>query len=238
MPEERVIDLIQRDIDGDTTPEEQAELRDRLERDVDSRIYYDGIRHVAAALEATPASEPPANFTLAVMSGIREQAARTSNAERFRRPRDRFLAVRVGIGLAAAALLAVVLAPSLFRALDSSHLRGTMIAPAVQSQTVTAGPQSVAIESKGRRVSLRFDAPAASGGSADITFDSSVLRVESVEGATRSDPSPGNLHLTFDGPASVVFERATTTAVTLSLRVHDQSTTHSRKIEIPATTNF
>lgn len=239
MPEERIIDLIQRDIDGETSPAEQAELRDRMERDADSRLYYDGIRHVAATLEAAPASEPPASFTAEVMNGIRAKAARASTAHRFQRPRDRFLAVRVGIGLAAAALIAVFLAPSLFRALDSSHLRGTMIAPSppAQSWTVTAGRQTVTVGTRGREVSLRFDAPAAAG-SADIAFDTGSMRVQSVEGATRSDPAAGKLHLTFDGPASVVFERTTKTAATLSLRVHDQSTTESRKIELPAITNF
>jgi hypothetical protein len=249
MPEARLIDLIQRDVDGETTPGERLELESLLERDAEARVYRSGIAAVATMLAETPPNEVPEGFTAGLMSAIRRRAAQQRDSTRepapaapFGSERRRRVAIRVGLGLAAAAVFAVVLAPSLYRALDSSQLRGTMAGPVTAGEAaraIDAGLETtVRAEATGRFVTLHFDAPAGSPRSVDVSFAPGALRLLVAEGGTAAPGAAGGVRISFDGSALTRFERSAGEAVSIGIEVHDGARASVTTIQIGETTNF
>lgn len=245
MLEERIIDLVQRDVDGALDPGEEVELRLRLERDQEAKRYHDAMLDVTATLNAIPPDDPPADFTATVMESIQATLPRhpaTTNVHPFSaRRHDRFLAVRVGIGLAAAIAVAVVIAPSLFRALDSEHLGGTMVAPAAtRSWTVDAGLQTrVMLATNERRISVRFVAPPGTRREVVLAYDPADARLVDSAGAASVTPDGTVILTVTDNSPPLQFERTSGKAFAFTVSLSDDANESSTtSIPIPAIANF
>lgn len=249
MLEERIIELIHRELDRDTDENERMELHARLESDPDARLYFEEMLGLAQLLEQTPSSEPPSDFAAAVMQSVRAHASSEPSpwvaSQPFSFLHGRFAAIRVGVALAAVLLIAFILAPSLFRSLDSSHLGGIMLEPSravePKSWSVPAGEAgTIRVAATDERVSLRLDSASDSPLVADVSFDAAATRVESLAGAVREEADPGHVRLSIRGGSAVVtFVRLTPKPVSFAVDVTGAGgATLSRRIEIPAAANF
>jgi anti-sigma factor RsiW len=128
MLEERTIDLINADIDGEIGPRERDELETILAASEDARAYRAEMLKLANLLEATPEVAPPPDLAARVADGLSPQPRRRVLSSRgfFRTPR----LVPVGIAFAAGLLLTVGLfdvIPDRGSPADSVSMVGTMV---------------------------------------------------------------------------------------------------------------
>lgn len=249
MFEERIVDLIQRNVDGELEESERIELQAHLERDPDARMFLDQMHSVSEFLERAPLNDPPPEFTADVMRAVRAHAANPQSGKvvrgAFGQSRDRFIAVKIGLGLAAVIALAFILTPSLFHSLDSSRLGGSMLDPARggAAQTWTVAADSLApvrVAATGNHVTVRIDAPGDTERTADLEFDPSSMKLERVSEGTRVESNPGHIHVSVRGGSAVVtLVRTTTEPVSMTVSIGgDDNASVVKRIEIPAATNF
>lgn len=244
MLEERIVELIHRDIDRDIDPPGRAELEARLESDPEARLLHEEMERVAAFLAEAPASEPPANFIANVMNSVRaglpaQSAPRIAHATvvPFRR---KYVALPLGIALAAAIVIAFIVAPSVFRSVDSSHLGGTMLEPrTTETISLTTAGGAVSVTERGESVVMTIE-PAPTQRNAEVTFDARSIRVESIEGAMRSKSAPGRVEVTVQGSRAVVkFARISREPMSIVVRLHgDGVDAIDGRVDLPAVTNF
>lgn len=135
MIEPRDEELVNREIDGENTPEESAELRARVARLEDVRACYDGLFAVARTLDRVKSLAPPSELTREVMQRLRQapsHAQTVSWLETLRAAFRRRPAFRYGLtfatGLALGALfLAFAGRSASLRWQDTSALSGTIL---------------------------------------------------------------------------------------------------------------
>jgi hypothetical protein len=245
MLDERIFELIQRDIDRANDDSERLELEERLERDPGARAYFDELLRVSELLGRAPQNEPPADFSAGVMTAVRtESAGRKAEVIRPLFERRRQMALRFGGAMAAAAALAFILTPSLSRSLDPSGLRGSMVKPVArveQSWTIAAPQSTIRVTAARDVVTLEFAGEAASAGSdAEVAFDAQALRPESLAGGVPPASEAGIVRVRFAGGNTVVrFHRTTSKATTLPIRLrHGGNAEFQTRVDIPAFTNF
>jgi|GEM_PF-2739297 len=249
MLDERTIDLVQRDIDHEGDDAERVELHQRLDRDPEAEIYAGEMLLMTTLLAQISLEDPPADFTAAVMKRVRAHTAERSTNKTLLEPtafqRRGRRTLRLGFGLAAAATIAFLLAPSLFHTLRPAQLRGLMLPPAVQAEqswTVAAGPRStIEVTVTPKQLLLRFDVPSGSEGAADLVFDATALAPPVVEGAsTQPGAAAGQVHITLSGGRPVVrFDRKGGRAAAVSVAMQlTKQTNYRTQIEISPSTNF
>ncbi len=253
MQDERLIDLVQRSLDGATSEIEEMELTQRMAEVAAARSYFEDMKGVALMLGRASIAAPPPDFTASVMRevrahvptaaaaaghvrvfssktpGVRSQESGTSRTEK-----RRSHALRIGLGVAAAAAIAFFVAPSTFVAPDPGTLRGTMVAPVpAQRSTISVGPKSsIEVTTSRDEVVLRFNVIAGARGVATITFDARALRSAA---ASLASASSGRLQVDLDATPIVRMQRLTAEAVALDVetRFSEQPPFHT-KIEISA----
>lgn len=248
MLDDRIIDLVQRDIDRENDDAERRELHQRLERDPDARIYSDEMVLMTTLLARISPDDPPSDFTAAVMKRVRahtaDGSANNAPVHRTQFQRRGRQSLRFAFALAAAAAIAFLLAPSLFHSLRPDQLRGSMIPPAAGTErtwTIAAGPEcSIEVKTTGKQVSLQFHVPSGSAGDAKLSFDETALELRAVEGTTHQGTEPGRIMISFNGSRPVVrLDRNSGRAVALSVEMQlTKQTNYRTRIEIPASTNF
>lgn len=64
------LELIQRELDNENTPEDRERLHALLERDAEARKSYDELRMVATELQELPLAEPPSQLWMDVMEAL------------------------------------------------------------------------------------------------------------------------------------------------------------------------
>ncbi len=77
MIDERLLDVIQREIDGETTEEERAQLRERLSRDAEAAALLDEFREIADALNRISESDAPGDLRAAILERAAEKGLLT-----------------------------------------------------------------------------------------------------------------------------------------------------------------
>src|SRR5438128_651037 len=97
------IELMQLSIDGETSPEQEAQLRDLLASSAEYRSIYDGLRDLARKLDSVPLLDPP-GVRSSVLSRI------SPSVVSIRRPR------RVILALAYAAAVVIIVGIAVHRA--------------------------------------------------------------------------------------------------------------------------
>jgi hypothetical protein len=133
MLEERIINLINAELDGELTDSERSELEAILRDSAEARTMRADLRRLGELMERLPAQEPPAGLSGQILNGVQLPRARTRVRRSFS-PAG-FLAslqpAQIGVGFAAGLLLAVgyfELSPANLGESDSARMVGTMVA--------------------------------------------------------------------------------------------------------------
>jgi hypothetical protein len=175
MLEQRVIDLINAEIDGELGSEESAELESILQASAEARIMKTELRKLTNLMEDMPEQEPPADLASRILKQIRLTVPRPADGPSLRpkwSPLEwlaSFQPAQAGVAFAAGLLLTVAFyeavqhhgAPA-----DLSSMVGTMVAdpsslPAREKDRLPiAGPGlsgSVSLGEIGEYLVLSFD---------------------------------------------------------------------------------
>jgi len=118
--EEEITELVNAAVDGEATPEQQAELQELLRTSPETRALYDGTSDVARRLEAMRVEEPPGELKRSILERLRTPA-RQAGAPVLHFSRRRML-FAAGWAAAAAFVLAVVI----FERREPSNTGATM----------------------------------------------------------------------------------------------------------------
>lgn len=179
MLDDRVLYLINADIDGELGPGEQSELAAILEQSAEARALRAEWLRLANTLEALPPAEPPPELAADILARVRlpQGRGRLSLAGFW----ERLQPVPVAAGFAAGALLTLGVAEWAGQngaPADVASMVGTMVAnpdaagPARHSKLALSGPDfsgTVAMGEQGSFVVLEFVIESA--GSAEIFVD-------------------------------------------------------------------
>jgi hypothetical protein len=92
-------ELLNRELDGQTTPEESRHLREALRREPEAQARFDELKQLWRALEEMPRPEPPARLLPDVMGAVRAKPRRVEPRERVLAPVRAALSRRPGLGL-------------------------------------------------------------------------------------------------------------------------------------------
>lgn len=221
MNEERVLELIHRDIDGEIDDQWRIELRETLSQNPESVRMRDELVDLCRVLDSTPAVQPPAGLVEDVM-----RCVRANRSDRFRvidggsrwaqKKRERLIAIRVGYGLAAAAVIGLVLAPTLFDSLGKRQMSGTMAPTVVQTREgateiaisgATVGG-TIHVESLGAQRVVHFAIESTGPWSVIARFDAAGLELNAVRRNGRMltplSDTPGEVRI--DGMGRYTFE--------------------------------
>jgi hypothetical protein len=133
MLEERVLYLINAEIDGELASAERPELESALRSSAEARAMHAQLRKLANAMEAMPQQAPPADLTRRILQQIRLPARRPAAAPRFSLARllASFRPAQAGLAFAAGLLLTVGAYEATSRngeKVDLSQVVGTMVA--------------------------------------------------------------------------------------------------------------
>jgi hypothetical protein len=126
MIDEKYIELIQADVDGELPEQHRAELSRYLLANPEARIVRDELRQLSEALDRLPAIEPPPELKGSILAAVRVP---TAAAVRTRSNWNRIPALRVAAAFAGGLLVSAVafqLGPDRQAALDVSEVAGTL----------------------------------------------------------------------------------------------------------------
>lgn len=133
MLDERVLYLINAELDGELRPQEQAELESALSASAEARTVQAALRKLASLMEAMPAQEPPVGLANRIVAQIRLPSRRAVAAPKFSLAGllSSFQPVQAGMAFAAGLLLTVGLYEARQpggESVDLSQLVGAMVA--------------------------------------------------------------------------------------------------------------
>lgn len=109
MPDERVLYLVNAEIDGELAPEERAELESALRSSAEARATQLALQKLATLMDGVPAQEPPAGLAHRIVEQIRLPARQAAGAQRFSLAGllSSLASARAGLAFAAGLVLAV-----------------------------------------------------------------------------------------------------------------------------------
>jgi hypothetical protein len=128
MIEEKYIELIQADVDGELPEQHRAELSRYLLASPEARALRDELRQVCGALDQLPAAEPPPGLKGAILAAVPLPAAGVAAALK-RSNWARFPILRVAAAFAGGMLVSAIafqLGPDRQASLDVSEIAGTL----------------------------------------------------------------------------------------------------------------
>lgn len=163
--EQKIVELIQREIDGLNSPEESAELQAIVAKDPQVRKIYDELRAVADTLEQAEQLEPPAHLKAAILSALpkrKEAPAASKGVLQWlagflpRQPRFQISLAFAG-GLAAGLLLFALFASEALRQSpsDVADYYGTLVAPEKEADLTVLHELVIDIEQAQGRVVVK-----------------------------------------------------------------------------------
>lgn len=248
MPDSRTIDLIQRGIDHAADPAELAELEQRLVSDPVARQLRDDLHYVSDLLAETQDEEPPTGLVGDVMTQVRRSAANAPVAiadRRAERERKRTIAMRFGLGIAAALAIGFILMPSMREPIDSRHAAGTMI-PQPGEFTVTKFPihgasisGSIRVSESASLVSLAFSFDSAAEREVRVAFDPAALSPGSGGAVPIGNEVAGVRTFNATGESiEMQFERGSNRASAIDVRIRQGGDVVETKIDLGQPANF
>jgi anti-sigma factor RsiW len=156
MIEEKYLELIQADVDGELPEQHRAELSRYLLAHPEARAVRDDLRRLCGALDRVPAVEPPSELKASILGSVRLPAPKggASSLHGFwGSPRMvRFAAVFAG-GLLVSAI-AFQLGTDRRSGLDTSQVVGTMASPDAAASSVPVDTLKVSLDQVSGTVSL------------------------------------------------------------------------------------
>jgi hypothetical protein len=152
MIDEKMDDLIQRELDGQTTPEESRELQRLLAADGRAREHYARLARVVEMLQHVPALDPPLELKESVLASALADGEASVVAGAPRRPGPRapwlprplrrdFAAFAAGVAAAALGFLVLGQPPRDLGG-DPSNLSGTIAPPPRTVSETSVGRES------------------------------------------------------------------------------------------------
>jgi hypothetical protein len=193
MLDDRMLELLNAEIDDALSAADRAELSRRLLNEPEARAAREALRRTCAGLDALPLAEPPAELRERILAALPQGTQATSRGGQFSR---RFLSSASTLRYAAAIVGAVLVGTIAFEAnrnangVDTDQAVGTMASPPVAAQ---AGPGVLRVDSShvrgmvtlaptAQQLGVRFDFDAAqpSGAAAPEAIDVVVTRGDRV----------------------------------------------------------
>lgn len=187
MMDEKLVDLVNRRIDGEATPEELRELESIRASNEEVNAYLQESLAVCELLDSVPMEDPPARLAAGVAKEIRGGVRRRSRPLSFasRSEARRRNVVWLAGGVAAVLLVAIVLAPAVMRQADTSHVSGTMTSPESAPEPFVATARvslpgvagSVRATASGNEVVAAIGLDSGAEGEILLEFDADALRL-------------------------------------------------------------
>jgi hypothetical protein len=189
MPDDRMLELLNAEIDGELSAAERAELSQRLLNDPQARTAREELRRTCTGLDALPLAEPPAELRERILAALPQIAlANGRGAQGFRRFLPSASALRYAAALAGAVLVGTIAfeANRNMNGLDSDQAAGTMASPPVVARagqgrlrvdsSQVRGTVTLAPTTKNLRVRFGFDAAQPASAAASQAIDVIVTR--------------------------------------------------------------
>jgi hypothetical protein len=168
MLDDRMLQLLNAEIDGDLSASDRAELSRRLLHEPDARAAREALRRACAELDTLEPVEPPAELRERILAALPQSAA---VASRGGQPSRRFLSSASTLRYAAAIVGAVLVGTIAFQAnrsvsgVDADQAAGTMADPPAAAR---AGGGAIRVDDSqvrgtitlvptGRELGVRFD---------------------------------------------------------------------------------
>ncbi|MCI0452770.1 MAG: hypothetical protein L0Z51_10340 [Candidatus Latescibacteria bacterium] len=177
MIDSKIIELMNRVLDGAATEPERADLDRILASSPEANTHYESLHRLMSRLDAVPMDEPPAQLHGQVVTSIEASGVRHATRpaddhgfigwirHSFARPGLRY-ASTFGLGLAAGAFLLAAVRPGL--PVDPSQVSGTLATPPATGTLPVAVPEagvsgSVAVVDRGPVTQVRLQVDSAGG---------------------------------------------------------------------------
>ena len=200
MTNKKLLDLIQRDVDGVLTPEEQSLLREELAQNSEGAAMHKGLQSLSRTLEAVEPRDVPQSLKPAIMRAVearatapKKRAAAISEPVwaffRSLSPRGAFVGGLI-VGLGVALIAVTVMMPLSF---EETDLIGTallaesipLMTPAARVPVAADGVSgSLVMESSGKfQVATILLSSNSTTHSAIITYPATMVRLDAVRPA-------------------------------------------------------
>jgi anti-sigma factor RsiW len=181
-PDARTVDLIQRDLDGDLSATERAELARQLLAEPEARRLRDELARTDARLRAVPPAEPPVGLRPAILKALNLPADREGTG-------DGAPGGWSGFRLAAALLGGLVVVGLGYRLVGTGEDLGGLRGSIAEHAAPTVPADEAALPAAGGTVTARLFHE---GGQTRLVIESSALEpVEVVGRYAASPPAPG-----------------------------------------------
>jgi hypothetical protein len=244
--DKKKIDLVNRDIDGLTMPDEHARLLAMMEADHELRQLHDDLSRLAHALSGVERTKAPAALKHGVMREVEKRAYvphRPSPLEKIRGAFQRWSALEKGLSMAGAGIalvLVVALATVLYRPgpVSERDLAGTFsllageaeFGESVNYSIGGTGQDGTVTATYGKNLCLVRVALQSPGiTSAEFSFDPSTVKVDAIRPssdlASRLDVRSGRISVS-GGPVEnlvAVFSPVESSQSVVNLRVIDMN---------------
>lgn len=237
-------------MDDAAGPAELAELEQRLADDSEARVLRDELQAVKELLAAIPEAEPPAGLVASVMAQVRRAATPPALASiadrRSERERKRSVAVRFGLGIAAALAIGFLFVPSLRESVDPRHVSGTMASQPSAAASVTEIPiratgfsGAIRVSESRDRVALAIAFVAPAERDVRIAFDPAALSPGSGGAVPIDTAGAGIWEFEVTGAATEVqFDRSAVAASAIEVSIRQGGEVFETTINLGQPTNF
>lgn len=195
MRDERIIDLVNGELDGVNSPSDRTELATLVENDPSVKEYLDEMRRLDQLLAAVPAADPPATLKAGVMRAIAQQEDPLPSASAkdwFERLLAPFL-LRPAWAVTYAFAVGVIVGLGVLSIIestgpDSQTVQGTIVdhSPTIAQTQIAAGTATAGIVVTGMGDELRVDMRLSTPGSATISLtagNDEPIVIESAPGS-------------------------------------------------------
>lgn len=204
--DEKYEELIQRQIDGETSEQERTALRDFVAANAEAQTVQNRLLRLAEILNRVEEVEPPTDLSGNIMAALPAIGRSSTSAAPFQSRSGRLLSFfeyfKYGFALAAGILIGLVLGPAIFKqatTVNPAGLYGSM-APHATSSDLKPVDQielnsdgltgSVRLERQASRAVLEFDISSRTTTEVAVKFDA-----DPVEFNGYNRESPGNISL-------------------------------------------
>jgi hypothetical protein len=202
-------ELIQREIDGDTSEQEKTALKDYVAANAEAQSLHAGLKKLTEVLNRVEPVKPPADLAKSILAAL---SPRRHAQARVLRPRSwlaRYPILKFGYAIAAGLILGLLLHPFLFNqtsTLPATDVQGSMIPRLSGDQmllNLDGGSGSVTLRVSDSIASLEFDLDSREPARLEVGFDKGQVEFKGFNQQTNSVDSfaaePGRIVVQCEG---------------------------------------